>query len=327
MLRALPGSAAGRPEGRAPRNPTNRRGTTYVHEVFALLGCEGEALGPVALPPDPELGREIFRFDDFGNWRFWTDTLRLHELVERVTPRTALALGLKVDADAVPAEVLNAVGSDPSLLDDPAVSRALLSLGAVVGVVAQVEGERITRIGITCALCHSTVDDAVAPGIGRRRDGWPNRDLASTSTGRAARSSSRRRTGCATSRSRPTRARGRFRTGTTTWPSPRCTAAALSATSASASGSTCRPIPTRSGASCRPSASTSTAWKRPHRRRARSIPRPPCGAGSCSKVRRAAPGVTRAATLRDVVDHYDRVLGLRLTEQQKADLVEYLKSL
>ncbi|HEX7088483.1 MAG TPA: c-type cytochrome [Longimicrobiales bacterium] len=123
-------------------------------------------------------GRDIFRFDDFGNWRFWTDTLRLNELVEQVSPQTALALGLKVDADAVPADVLAAVLSDPALLADPAITRALLSLDAVVGVVADVEGDRITRIGITCALCHSTVDDAVAPGIGHRLDGWPNRDLA-----------------------------------------------------------------------------------------------------------------------------------------------------
>ncbi|HEX7048767.1 MAG TPA: hypothetical protein VF188_01045 [Longimicrobiales bacterium] len=129
-------------------------------------------------PRRVEEGRWIFRYDDFGDWRFWTDTLRLNDLVEQVTPRTALQLGLKVDADAIPPEVLDAVLSDPSLLDDRAITRALLQLDAVVGVSAQVEGDQITRIGITCALCHSTVDDAVAPGIGHRRDGWPNRDLA-----------------------------------------------------------------------------------------------------------------------------------------------------
>lgn len=123
-------------------------------------------------------GREIFRYDDFGDWRFWTGVLRLHELVEGVSPAAALDLGLKVDADAVPADVLAAVLADPALLADPTVTRALLSLDAVVGVRAVVEGDHITRIGITCALCHSTVDDAVFPGIGQRLDGWPNRDLA-----------------------------------------------------------------------------------------------------------------------------------------------------
>ncbi|MGH7545714.1 MAG: hypothetical protein ACREKI_05980 [Gemmatimonadota bacterium] len=123
-------------------------------------------------------GRQIFRFDDFGDWRFWTDTLRLNDLVEQVSPRTALQLGLKVDAEAIPPEVLAAVLSDPALLDDPAITRALLDLNAVVGVTASVEGDQITRIGITCALCHSTVDDRVTAGIGSRMDGWPNGDLA-----------------------------------------------------------------------------------------------------------------------------------------------------
>ena len=125
-----------------------------------------------------EEGRRIFRFDDFGDWRFWTDALRLNDLVEGISPRTALHLGLKVDSDAVPPAVLRAVLSNPALLDDPAITRALLGLNAVVGVTAQIEGDQITRMGITCALCHSTVDNSVAAGIGKRLDGWPNRDLA-----------------------------------------------------------------------------------------------------------------------------------------------------
>ena len=36
---------------------------------------------------------------------------------------------------------------------------------------------RIATFGVTCALCHSTVDNSFAPGIGLRLDGWPNRDL------------------------------------------------------------------------------------------------------------------------------------------------------
>lgn len=132
-------------------------------------------------PVDPALvaeGQVIFRYDDFGSWRFWTDTLRLHELVQQVDPLTALSLGLKVDADAVPAEVLDAVLADPALLSDPATTRRLLELDAVVGISAHVEDDVITRIGITCALCHSGVDDRITAGIGGRVDGQPNRDLA-----------------------------------------------------------------------------------------------------------------------------------------------------
>lgn len=120
-------------------------------------------------------GREIFRHDDFGSWRFWTDTLRLNEIVATLTPNEALALGLKVDSDAVPAAVLAAVQADPTLLDDPATTRALLGLNAVVGISATVAGDQVTRLGVTCALCHSTVDNTA--GIGSRLDGWPNREL------------------------------------------------------------------------------------------------------------------------------------------------------
>src|SRR5262249_34524587 len=88
-------------------------------------------------------GRAIFRFDD---WRFWTDTLRLNDVVETLTPNAALQLGLKVDADAVPAQVLQAVTANPALLDDPATTLALLSLDAVVGVKATVAGNQITRL-------------------------------------------------------------------------------------------------------------------------------------------------------------------------------------
>lgn len=150
-----------------PATPTAGRSISRSHPVAAAVA-----------PRRVEEGRRIFRFDDFGDWRFWTDTLRLNDLVEQVTPRTALQLGLKVDADAIPPDVLATVLGNPALLDDPAITRALLGLDAVVGVAARVEGDQVTRIGITCALCHSTVDDAVAPGIGRRLDGWPNRDLA-----------------------------------------------------------------------------------------------------------------------------------------------------
>src|SRR5690606_24850109 len=109
--------------------------------------------------------------------QLWTDTLRLHEEVEKVSPRRALAVGLKVDVEALPREIVAALRAGQVNLDDPAITLALLQLDAVVGVRGTVENGRLTRLGITCALCHSTVDDSFTEGIGRRLDGWANTDL------------------------------------------------------------------------------------------------------------------------------------------------------
>ncbi|MEO6595704.1 MAG: hypothetical protein ABIP94_13205, partial [Planctomycetota bacterium] len=117
-------------------------------------------------------GQLIFRFDTFGDERQWTDALRLHEVVATLPPTVALAVGLKVDADAVPPGVL--ANAD---LNDPGTTLALIELNAVVGIIGRVEAGQLTSLGVTCALCHSTVDDSVAPGIGRRLDGWANTDL------------------------------------------------------------------------------------------------------------------------------------------------------
>jgi mono/diheme cytochrome c family protein len=119
-------------------------------------------------------GLHVFRYDTFGDEQLWTDTLRLHEVVEKsVDPTTALSVGLKVDADVLPAGILQ-----QSDLKSAATTVALLKLNAIVGIQATVDADNhITRLGVTCALCHSTVDDSVMAGIGRRRDGWPNRDL------------------------------------------------------------------------------------------------------------------------------------------------------
>jgi mono/diheme cytochrome c family protein len=131
--------------------------------------ANGAACGPCSSTD----GKCIFRYDTFGDEQLWTDTLRLNELVQTLAPTDALALGLKVDSEAVPAEVLASAD-----LSDPATTVALLSLNAVVGVRAQISAAGdVERIGITCALCHSTVDDSVLPGVGKRLDGWPNRDL------------------------------------------------------------------------------------------------------------------------------------------------------
>jgi len=138
-------------------------------------------------------GRRTFRFDTFGDEAFWGGALRLHEAIEGaanggvgggVSPKTALEIGLKVDVDALPASVVEAFESGSLDLDSPATTLALLQLDAVVGLKGFF-GERrggydvrpLESIGIQCAFCHSTVDDSLAPGIGHRLDGWPNRDL------------------------------------------------------------------------------------------------------------------------------------------------------
>lgn len=138
--------------------------------IFGGCGDDRTAVGKG--PCAPSDGQCIFRHDTFGDEQLWTDTLRLHELVQTLPPTMALAVGLKVDSDAVPAGVLASAD-----LADPATTVALIGLNAVVGVRGVVENGTITKLGITCALCHSTVDNSVAPGIGRRLDGWPNRSL------------------------------------------------------------------------------------------------------------------------------------------------------
>jgi hypothetical protein len=123
-------------------------------------------------------GRTIFRFDTFGDEQFWTGVLRMHEAIATVSPKTALSVGLKVDVEALPRKVRAALRAGEVNLDDPAVTIELLRLDAVVGVKGQVsESGELTSIGITCALCHSTVDDSFAEGIGRRLDGWAAVDL------------------------------------------------------------------------------------------------------------------------------------------------------
>jgi hypothetical protein len=123
-------------------------------------------------------GRRIFRFDTFGDEQLWTDVLRMHEVLPGVDPATALAVGLKVDVQALPPAVVAALRANPALLTDPAVTVELLRLDAVVGVRGSVNGEgQLTTVGITCALCHSSVDNSFAPGIGSRLDGWANTDL------------------------------------------------------------------------------------------------------------------------------------------------------
>ncbi|MDO5758623.1 MAG: hypothetical protein Q4P24_14255 [Rhodobacterales bacterium] len=132
-------------------------------------------------------GRNTFRYDTFGSERFWGDALHLHEAIAGeqnggvgagVSPNTALSVGLKVDVDALPEALKNQITAGEVDLDDPATTLALLDLNAVVGVTSFTTPDgNIGSMGIQCAFCHSTVDDSFAPGIGKRLDGWANRDL------------------------------------------------------------------------------------------------------------------------------------------------------
>jgi hypothetical protein len=124
-----------------------------------------------------EEGRQIFRYDTFGDEQFWTDVLQMHLAIATVTPATALAVGLKVDVEALPPELIAALQAGQVDLTDAAVTIELLRLNAVVGVRGTVDAGQLTRVGITCALCHSTVDNSFTMGIGRRLDGWANTDL------------------------------------------------------------------------------------------------------------------------------------------------------
>ena len=134
-----------------------------------------------------ERGKEIFRFDTFGDEAFWGDALHLHRAIAGeklggvgpgVSPKTALAVGLKVDLDALPASLVDQLKAGKVDLDDPAATLALLKLNSVVGVTGHFDNQgRLASMGIQCAFCHSTVDDALVPGIGHRLDAWANRDL------------------------------------------------------------------------------------------------------------------------------------------------------
>jgi mono/diheme cytochrome c family protein len=152
---------------------------------LSLASCGGGGGGVQAVASEEARGggrgQQIFRHDTFGDEIFWSDVLRMHEVIEQaVSPNVALAVGLKVDADALPQAVKDGIANGSINLDSPATTLALIKLDAVVGIKGQIETtmggvDRLVRVGVTCALCHSTVDSP--GGIGKRLDGWPNRDL------------------------------------------------------------------------------------------------------------------------------------------------------
>ncbi len=183
-----------------------KRQWQYILAVFALAALAAVVYGTAMSDDDDEQpvtqldrqidkharrtlaeGRQIFRFDTFGDQAFWGDTIKLHQAIQGtrfggvgpgVSPRTALAVGLKVDVDALPRELIESLKKGRVDLDNPATTLALLKLNAVIGVTGFFEPSgRLGSIGIQCALCHTAVDNSLAPGIGHRLDGWANRDL------------------------------------------------------------------------------------------------------------------------------------------------------
>jgi hypothetical protein len=150
---------------------------TFVMSVFGPAATAQQHAGQ-SRADNERSGRAIFRYDTFGDEQLWTDVLRLHEVIATVDPLTALAVGLKVDVEALPRTIIAALRAGDVDLTNPAVTVELLRLNAVVGVQGKVnDAGELTSVGITCALCHSSVDNSFTTGIGRRLDGWANTDL------------------------------------------------------------------------------------------------------------------------------------------------------
>ncbi|HVT57299.1 MAG TPA: hypothetical protein VHR45_02780 [Thermoanaerobaculia bacterium] len=164
-------SPSAKPQPRAASTPASRFDDAISRHAQTLL----------------DEGRRVFRFDTFGDEAFWGDALKLHQAIAGaklggvgggVSPRTALAVGLKVDVEALPKEVVAALKKGQVDLDAPATTLTLLKVNSVVGLTGFFsQAGNLRSVGIQCAFCHSTVDDSFAPGIGRRLDGWANRDL------------------------------------------------------------------------------------------------------------------------------------------------------
>ena len=182
------------------RRPLLIIGATLVALVLLLttkMGRSAQDYSSAVSPADRAMeanddrmiaeGRRTFRFDTFGDEAFWGDTLHLQQAIAGgklggvgpgVSPRTALSVGLKVDVDALPAGLVSALKLGQVNLDDPATTLALLELNSVVGLTGFFNNQgNLQSVGIQCALCHSTVDNSFAPGVGHRLDGWANRDL------------------------------------------------------------------------------------------------------------------------------------------------------
>lgn len=183
---ALATAHAGTPPAQPPCPPTPTPTPAGAEQVSAAMTSPGAAEQNAASLV--EQGRKIFRFDTFGDEDFWGGVLGLHQAIQGanlggvgpgVSPKTALSVGLKVDMDALPATLAQQIQAGQVNLDDPATTLALLKLNAVVGVTGFFDpsGAKLETIGIQCAICHSTVDNAFSYGIGHRLDGLANHDL------------------------------------------------------------------------------------------------------------------------------------------------------
>ncbi len=174
---------------------------TIFVTTFLMVHCDDDDPGGMMVDDDEiiiskdvdlnpalvEEGKQTFRFDTFGDESFWTDVLHIDKAVlgaenggfgPGVSPETALAVGLKVDADALSQEIVDAISAGEVDLSDPKTTIALLQEEAVIGLKGSFNDDgSLVSLGVTCAVCHSTVDDSFAAGIGSRLDGWPNRDL------------------------------------------------------------------------------------------------------------------------------------------------------
>jgi hypothetical protein len=151
-------------------------GAAFIVLVVTLtFAISGQGQATSAKPLD---GQAIFRYDTFGDEQLWTDVLRMHEVLPSISPATALAVGLKVDVQTLPPGIVDALQAGQVDLNNPAVTVELLRLNAIVGVQGGVNTSgQLTSVGITCALCHSSVDNSFALSIGNRLDGWANTDL------------------------------------------------------------------------------------------------------------------------------------------------------
>ena len=170
----------------ATSRPTPQRRAILLTSAIAASAVLAAACGGTSDDDEKAAlvaqGKQTFRFDTYGDATQWSDTLRMHEVIRTsISPTTALSVGLKVDSQALPAAVVTGIQNGSVDLNSPATTVALLKFDAVVGLKGTVETlngiDTLTRVGVTCALCHSTVDNSFSPGIGKRLDGWPNRDL------------------------------------------------------------------------------------------------------------------------------------------------------
>src|SRR5438034_387226 len=288
-------------------------------------------------------GRQTFRFDTFGDEAFWGDALQLHKAIAGekhggvgggVSPKTALSVGLKVDVGALPPALQEQLKAGKVDLDDPATTLALLKLNAVVGVTGFFDARgSIRSIGLQCAFCHSTVDDALAPGIGRRPDGWAHPSCGQQYPVRA-------RSGSANTRGVPDRLPAKLAAlhfYQLSIPAPKALVGSFSAAAASrgkalfdgrARCASCHvpPLFTEPGNNLHAPAEIGVDAFQADRSPTHMYRTAPL-AGLWTHQKGGFYHDGRFATLLDVVAHYDTFFKLSLRDQEKKDLVEYLKGL